>query len=723
MLNVNHDLNEILIRRKNKIFIQSSDFIIDSTNKIELIATFIAELEHLGYIIDKEIYEELTKATTEEVIKVSKTIIDILKEVTGADHTYKPMYPNFPKQVMEASEVELFINAIFHYWSNGEWMPQYAIIEREALKTSKNLTILSLADKTELDTLLNNLLQSKSSLSEQDKKDVKTIIKNMFAIVVPREIPYKENAMFFSKVWYEHCKEVDCIKHLFKTATDVLRFAATLSNGDVSLAQTCRFRKFSRPERRMLMDLLVYCENSHLDEDMFRYRNQWLRLGEIIHPFTFKNPKYAKVNKAFNMLRNEKKPLYFAGQVQKAIEKGYTMEAASLLTARPGEFARLLDALIRKTEKVSDQLKICDAFSSVAEEVPIETLLQLSKHFTSRTSEDSNDYRLFFPKGITSKLYVRANNLEPISPIISSTLLIICNKAILKQLSKKESLGKVYIDEDFKNYLMPTNQRAASSATKIITKGSRLPIEKNTNIIRSFIWWTNTEKYRIDIDLSVAIYSDAWEPLTHVSYTKPRNGKMNIYHSGDITNGGPVDGEGAAEFIDLDINAITEHDGRYAVFEVFNYSNENFSELPHCHFGWQNRAEIDSGEIFEPSTVENLIKLNCESTVVIPVIFDCVEKCFIWCDTTLDNKKIAMPNCVETHLTTTSLLCQHLANMFKTKPSLYELCLDNAFARGQVVTNIEEADLVFSNDSSLLLAENAKQITSYDLEYFMSELL
>ena len=26
------------------------------------------------------------------------------------------MYPNFPKQVMEASDLELYLNAITHYW-------------------------------------------------------------------------------------------------------------------------------------------------------------------------------------------------------------------------------------------------------------------------------------------------------------------------------------------------------------------------------------------------------------------------------------------------------------------------------------------------------------------------------------------------------------------------------------------------------------------------------
>lgn len=61
------------------------------------------------------------------------------------------------------------------------------------------------------------------------------------------------------------------LQSIFKTATDVLRLAVALSEGDVSLASSVRFKKFNRAERRFLLGLLEQCGN--ITEDMLRYKN------------------------------------------------------------------------------------------------------------------------------------------------------------------------------------------------------------------------------------------------------------------------------------------------------------------------------------------------------------------------------------------------------------------------------------------------------------------
>ncbi len=33
------------------------------------------------------------------------------------------MYPNFPESVMEENEMQLYMNAIVHYWSYGTILP------------------------------------------------------------------------------------------------------------------------------------------------------------------------------------------------------------------------------------------------------------------------------------------------------------------------------------------------------------------------------------------------------------------------------------------------------------------------------------------------------------------------------------------------------------------------------------------------------------------------
>ena len=52
------------------------------------------------------------------------------------------MYPNFPQQVAEASDAELFVNAILHDISMGSWLPEYEKAPRLPLLDDNKTIIL-----------------------------------------------------------------------------------------------------------------------------------------------------------------------------------------------------------------------------------------------------------------------------------------------------------------------------------------------------------------------------------------------------------------------------------------------------------------------------------------------------------------------------------------------------------------------------------------------------
>src|SRR5690606_17393504 len=56
----------------------------------------------------------------EQIVGWYETALPILQKMVGAHRSFNPMYPNFPKQVMEASDAELFYNAMTHYF--GFWL-------------------------------------------------------------------------------------------------------------------------------------------------------------------------------------------------------------------------------------------------------------------------------------------------------------------------------------------------------------------------------------------------------------------------------------------------------------------------------------------------------------------------------------------------------------------------------------------------------------------------
>lgn len=742
------ELDKILLRRKHSVMFEPADMAYEqSKTEKALVVSGLKNVQALGFTFSKELLEKAFHFTRDEFTAFYGFLIPALKELVGADVTYNPMYPNFPQQVAEASDIELFINAIVHYWSFGTLMPEYEKNERLPLIDDNKMAVLSVGNHDDLMTIFTNLVESKTSISEQDKEDIETIVLACpdYTSYLPDTISLKENVAFVGKLIIEKApiKSADSINKYFKTATDVLRLVTALSDGDISLASKTKYRNLRRVERRMIMDLLAGCGN--ITEDLFRYQYEWIRVAEILHPFEYKKAKYNNVNAAFNTLRNEKKPLMFAGKVQAAITAKDMREAATLLKARPGEFARQLDKLIRDADNPN---YIVNCFKEVATEISTPVLLQVRQHFIGRTENNNQPVRVFFPKGNLAKAMVIKNELPEINSNVCKNVARICREALIEQYKEKDFLGKVYIDEDFKNYLVPFSQRSASKAVKTIVRGSKLPIKEDATAVRGFIWWTNTDKTinswdegRVDIDLSATIYDENWQYVDRVSYTQLRSAKYRAYHSGDITNGGNVNGDGVAEFIDVEIDAVAKNAGRYIAFQVYSFTHQNFSTLPNCRFGWMEREDVNSGEIFEPKTVEMKIDLTADSTVAIPVIFDCVERKFIWCDMNLQNASSRFyGNNLESNLQGVTATCYGLTHL--NKANIYDLVMTNAIARGSIVTDRNEADIIFSNNTTVpyeivneidevtgttkpVVKEKPEVpiITAFDTDYFMGQLL
>lgn len=734
-----YEINEMLLRRKNKVNLPKCS-VEHEAGRAEkaMVVSIVKNVESLGFTFDKELFENLLTYPKNEIEMFYTDFIAKLKPLVGADKEYNPMYPNFPRQVAEASDAELFINAILHYWTFGEWMPEYEKDERMPLFDETKLTILTVGNTNDILDIFKNLVSSKTNLSTQDKADIEEIIATYsnFYDYLPDEIPLKENVALIGKLILNKVaiKNATAIQKYYKTATDILRLVTALSDGDISLATDTKYRSLRRCERRMVMDLLAGCGN--ILEDMYRYQYQWIRIGEIIHPFEFTAKRYKSVNNAFNNLRNGKKPLFVPGKVQAAINVKDMQTAAILLKDRPGDFARQLDKLLRDA---SNKNYVVNCFREVADKVSVPVLLQVRQHFKDRNN--GNPIRVFFPKGNLARAISIPNELPAVDDKICKAVVKICDNAIIEQFKSKDFMGNVYIDESMRNFLVPFNQRSASTGSKNLVRGSRVGLNENAEAVRAFIWWTNSNG-RVDIDLSAAIYDENWNYVEHISYTRLRSGKMKAYHSGDITNGGNVNGKGVAEFIDINVDAVAQS-GRYVAFQVYSYTGQKFSELPNCRFGWMEREDVNSGEIFEPSTVDMSIDVNAEGVTAIPVIFDCKTKEFIWCDMNLamsQNRYSCWGNNLESNMRGVTAVCYAMTHL--SKPNLYSLIAFNAMARGMMVDNRNDADIIFSNDTTppveivevedektgkVKLVERVKSdvqiITAYDTDYIMGQLL
>lgn len=693
-------MNTIYVRRSRKLVIERGNAALPA----RYLATALKNIESLGFTFSQQLQEALGTLSVEAFTAFYRQLTADLKQLVGAHVRFKPMYPDFPEQVMEFGDAELYLNAVIHYLTLV--LPDQALKERIPLLDKTKLKVIDHGSEEHFRQMIRNLVAAKTSLSATDKEDVEWAIAHLDEVgeILPDVIPLKENVGFVAALLLKYDKAApELVGRYIGTATDVLRLATALSDGDVSLAANTKFRKFKRAERRLLLELLESCGS--ITEDMLRYRNRWIRLGEILHPAEYKL-RYAKCREAFDILRNGKTFETFNGTVELALRYGDTRLAAETLADRPGEYARRLDHLLRAG---GDSAYIIDGFRRVAGRVSTPVLLQVMTHFRHRNEPLA--LRTFFPKGNVAKTMAIPNTLPELPEEICEQVVQICQNALIDRFSVMPKLGGVYIDERLKQYNVPFSRRSASKALRTIVRGSRLPMPEG-DTIRFFLWWkeglvNGKETGRVDIDLSAVIYDGSWGYMEHISYTNLRSHAYKAVHSGDITSAP----NGACEFIDIDIPSVLGYGGRYVLTSLNAFTEQPFCNLPECFAGWMMRKHPGSGEIFEPSTVADKVDLAADTQIAIPVILDLEERTVIWCDLAL-TRHPQLSNNIEGNERGMLLLGQAMTSL--RKPNLYDLFMLHAAARGELSEQADAAQTVFSVEEG---------ITPFDTDRLMSEFL
>lgn len=707
----NITMNSIYVRRASKLMIQPNE---QRQHRLpdQVLATALKNIESLGFTFSSELLQALRTLSREQFEALFQQLIQDLKVMVGAHVKYQPMYVGFPEQVMEEQEAELYLNAVFHYLTHltlDDFEPSaMAAGMRSPLLEQTRLKVIELGNKPAFLKLIRQLIEAKGSISDTDKKDIKRVLKHAdpsdVEAILPAEIPFKENVGFVVAVLLKYeLASMERIGSYFKTASDVLRLAVSWSEGDVSLAAATPFRKFKRRERRLLLSLLEQCGS--ITEDMLRYKERWIRLGEILHPSEYKL-RYPRTQAAFDILRNNKPFTTFNGSVELAFQYRNIWILIDLLSQRPGEFARKLDHMLRITE---DEEYVLLAFGEVAAQVSTPVLLQVRQHFAQRNEEA--DLRVFFPKGNVAKAFGIPNELPVVGEAVCQEVVQLCEQALITRFAEFPSLGKTYVDERLQHYLVPFSQRSASKALRTIVRGSRIPMGEG-DTIRFFSWWKEgevdgTSTGRVDIDLSAVMYDKDWNYVEHISYTNLRSVKYKAVHSGDIVTA-PY---GASEFIDLHMPSIVSYGGRYVVTTLHSFTSHPYCNLPECFAGWMMRKKPGSGEIYEPSTVENKIDITADTQIAIPVILDLVERTIIWTDLAL-KRYPDYSNNVEGNQKGIVLMGKAMTTL--RKPDLYNLFMLHAKARGELVDTKEQADTIYAVDEG---------VTPYDIEQIMAEYL
>jgi hypothetical protein len=671
-----------------------------------VVATGNRNLEALGFTVSRDLFERLRSLPADGVARFYGEITPILAEMVGAHRDFRPMYLDFPAQVMAASDLELYINALAHYWGSfvadvtGQpgyvILPSYPKAEREPLDQEVRLKVIDLGSKADFEAIFTRLVGSNASLPESDKAIVAWFVEEYgddLLRLLPPEIPQKETLALLAGGLLKRSEPTYLLPHL-KTATDVLRVAVVLSGGDVSLARPTRFRKSSRRERRFLLRALEEC--GAITEDMLRWRGYWVRLGEILHPFEYKG-RYPKVYEAFDVLRNDRPFATFNSKVEAGLRSGDLGPVIGLLRQRPGVFARRLDHLLR----LGGGRETLASFLEVADQVATPVLVQVYSHFKGRP--ETRELRAFFPKGNVAKVQIQEGSLPPLPQDLTSAVADGVRNVLVDRFRKLPPLGKVWVDERLKSFLVPAGMRSASKSLRTVARGSRLGLPDG-DTIRFFLWWKNGED-RTDIDLSAVLFHADWTRLLELAYFRLRESAVGCYHSGDIVDAP----EGACEFIDMDVKAMTSKGVRYVVMCLNSFTRQPYCDLPECFAGWMARTKPQSGEVFEARTVQDKIDLVSDTTVSIPVVIDLHDRQVVWADVAL--KSAGWINSVHANRDNIARLARAMVGL--DRPNLHDLFLMHVEARGEMAAR-ERADTVFSVHEG---------VTPFDTDRILSEFL
>lgn len=685
-------MNSLYLRRRLKVVVPPCSAGVD----MRTIAALQKNLENLGFILAPEVCEQVRKLTPEKLEAFYKGVVSAVREMVGAHRDFRPMYPNFPAQVMEMDEARLYWNAILHYCTNR--LQPFEKRERTPLLEAVSPKVIGLGSREDFERIFTLLAASSSSLSVADKADLRWFVsqyRDDIARLLPAKIPSRENlAVLGAALLRQTTFGTAWVAERVKTATDVLRIAVAMSNGDVSLAASTKFGKFSRRERRLLLSWLERSANA--TEDMLRWKPRWIRLGERLHPGELRKT-FPKTAAAFDVLRKDQPFETFNSAIERHLAAADAPAAVALLKTRPGEMARRLDHLLRKTQAPD---AVLTAFAGIAASVSTPVLLQVLTHFRCRAVP--SDLRIFFPKGDVGKVQAILNELPALPADTAEAAAAICEKSLLDRFAKLPPLGRCFLDAGLRDYVVPFSQRSAAKALRTLVRGSRLPLPE-CNVLRLFIWWRNGRS-RTDIDLSAAFYDADFKYLDVVSYYNLKN--YGGCHSGDIVDAP----EGAAEFIDIDLARTRAGGVRYVVMSIFSYTNQPYCDLPECFAGWMARQQAGSGEIFEPRTVQDKVDVASDTKVCLPAIFDLVENQVIWADIALE--KSPYWNNLQNNLSGVSLMLRAILGLRKT--SLHELFELHIRVRGSLVDAPEAAEQIFSVNQG---------ITPFDLDRIAADFL
>ena len=745
---MNNSINSIALRHLNGIYIaKNTDNNINETLSMAELATLIKKFEGYGYIFSKELAIAISKEERNTIIDKLKAVIEVIEDFKS-DKNYTVFYKNFPDEVINMSEIDLYINQILHYWfgylpSNNENITKGDVEPSKLVKARE----LNLVDDEMIEKLFIDLLSSNVTLSEQYLDDVCVLTNNKSIKELEKYMEYIQMKETLTTVSNYILQKEGVLVGDFKTATDILRLIAKISGAELN-NKHIHFAYFSRTVLSQLMNKLENLKN--IMTDIKRYSKPWHSFFKLYAKKINFN-KYPKVRNAVDMLFGDISYMTERGKINEQINRLPTMSEEELdnfvkeYTVFYGDYIREILSLLNKANE-NQYEKLLLGLENCVTKVNTRILFQLYDRIINLQAKNKSTPNLVNRKEKWRRLkesikllYGKTNNLkanhESIPRLVNSKgkwrilkesiklsddllnrVLQIVEDGIKMQLKEKENLGKVYIDKSYKDIMLTTSEKDSNVSLRPMTRGSRIKFNPNAEVLRFFVAWKNLDEKtlkelnaysdRVDVDLSALTFDANLEFNDVVAYYNQK--KSYFAFSGDITDAP----EGALEYIDVfDLEKLKKKGDRYVLIEIRSYNGYTFKEINTVYAGVMELTSKEAKEkknMYSTAITEGFQIVSSERTTN-TILVDLEKFEYIWLDTNMASYMLgvmygnALSNEEIPYL-------NDLLRYFSRKQyvTMYDLLKLNADVRGVLTKDKKEADIIFEkvdNKNNLALAD------------------
>lgn len=637
---------------------QNAIIIPEGTPKAALTETttaLVANAAKLGFGFSEELLHAIN--AVQPTYKV--LILDVLKEIKGVSKNWTPLVKGWDKPTGETRldhVITLFANLFKSRKGTtlqcGHIIPNNTFpLERyngcpfcgtpfelgtiNYSKKNSKLTVLDLWTHKDLKPFLVDLLTSKTALDASQNDSLKGLLAEV-DLPDDIDIAMKETRIAVIDALVENNRS-EAANRFFDHPNDILRYLWFKHTGFLQLiepktivqraAQNFSHRylpedqsilaqfkskkdlklKYNRAECKVVANWL---NNLELDaqkscEIMHPKRGMWVRFIRALRLTEFAKRKgFEKLATLLDVFYRRDYEVA-QGKIDYFKLRNDSDRTFALLKQRPGLFARSLFANILWFGPDETLYH----FKQIGDKIPARLVITLAMYADTyfqknltRTVKPLGGINKAIPAPTLLQLY-NEEQLQKIRAAIQDATLAIMEKRFAQEATTNKT---IFIDEAL--YKIPVAIGDRSETVQDLPSalmGTRFPVEGNK--VRLFMQWgTGLPAQHLDMDLSCRVaYGDRTDYCSYSQLTI-----AGCKHSGDVIH--IPEKVGTAEYIELDLAALTKSGAKYVSFTCNAYSVGNLA--PNMVVGWMNSAEPmrisqSTGVAYNPAHVQHQVRI------------------------------------------------------------------------------------------------------------------